>query len=51
MTFDLKDEIRRAAAEFEHWKRVHAEHPDWANPKMHLRDSADYLVYLKTRTE
>lgn len=41
------DELRRASDEVEHWTKVHAEHPEWANPKMQIKDAKDYLAYLQ----
>ena len=48
-TLWLKAEKERAGAEVEHWRRVHSEHPEWANPKTHLQDSEEYLAYLCAR--
>lgn len=43
-------EIERAEAELEHWLKVHAEHPEWANPKIQVEDAKAYLAYLRNQS-
>ncbi len=40
-------EIERAQAELAHWLRVHAEHPEWSNPRLQVKDARLYLKYLQ----